>query len=65
MPTYSLKLGDIEGTIETNIIPKIMDEHIISCSFFYIKNTEDKYTKSLTKFIFDFKKIILKILNIK
>lgn len=56
MPTYSLKLGDIEGTIETNIIPKIMDEHIISCSFFYIKNTEDKYTKSLTKFIFDFKK---------
>jgi len=56
MPTHSLKLGEIEGTVETNIIPKIMDENIISCSFFYMKGVEDKYTKSLTKLILDFKK---------
>ena len=56
MLTHSLKLGEIEGTIETNIIPKIIDENIISCSFFYIKDVEDKYTESLSKFILDFKK---------
>lgn len=55
MNKHSVKLGDIEGYFETNIKPKETDENIFSCSFFLIKDTEDKYTEQLKKLILSFK----------
>ena len=56
MSHHAIKLNNIEASFETNIIPKIMDNNIISCSFFYMKGEDDKYTDSLTKLIINFKK---------
>ena len=65
MPTHIIKLGKVEGHFETNIIPKETDENIISCSFFYMKGAEDKYTETLTNFINNFKQDIFKNSNHK
>jgi len=55
MPSHTIKLGDIEGHFETNIKPNETDQNIFSCSFFLIKDTEDKYTEQLKNLILNFK----------
>ena len=60
MPTHIIKLGNVTGHFETNVVPKETDENIISCSFFYMKGAEDKYTQTLTNFITNFKQDVFK-----
>ena len=55
MYSHKLKLGDVLCQFETNNEPKKNDENIICFSFFRIDGVEDKYSKSLSKIIYDFK----------
>jgi hypothetical protein len=65
MPSHTIKLGEIEGIFETNIIPNETDNNIFSCSFFFMKEAEDKYTNRLKELILNFKNTTLKNSNHK